>query len=72
MPVAPILKFVDKRDVYKELEMRARVVKEMADRNIVEYDRVNRLFRAYYKLKINTLRSIEEKRHWWERALQAA
>jgi pantothenate kinase-related protein Tda10 len=58
--------------VYKELEMRARVVKEMADRNIVEYDRVNRLFRAYYKLKINTLRSIDEKRHWWERALQAA
>jgi flagellar protein FlaI len=70
--VAPILKFDDKRDVYKELEMRARVVKEMADRNIVEYERVNRLFRAYYKLKINTLRSIDEKRHWWERALQAA
>jgi len=70
--IAPVLKFEDKRDIYKELEMRARVIKEMVDRNIVEYDRVNRLFRAYYKLKINTIRDIEEKRHWWERALQAA
>ncbi len=70
--IAPLLRFDDKRDIYRELEMRARVIKEMADRNIVEYDRVNRLYRAYYKLKINTLRSIEEKRHWWERALQAA
>jgi flagellar protein FlaI len=70
--IAPILKMEDKRDIYRELEMRARVIKEMADRNIVEYDRVNRLYRAYYKLKINTIRSIDEKRHWWERALQAA
>jgi flagellar protein FlaI len=70
--IAPVLKFEDKRDIYKELEMRARVIKEMVDRNIVEYARVNRLFRAYYKLKINTIRDIEEKRHWWERALQAA
>ena len=69
--IAPRMKLKDKRMIYDELKFRARVVKEMVDRNIVEYDRVNAVFFDYYKLKVSAMPS-EERQLWWQRRLQVA
>lgn len=47
--IAPRLKFEDKRMVYDELKARAKILKQMVDRNIVAYDDVNRIMGAYYR-----------------------
>src|SRR6267378_2698359 len=69
--IAPRMKLRDKRMIYDELKFRARVIKEMVDRNIVEYDRVNAVFFDYYKLKVAAMPS-EERQLWWQRRLQVA
>ena len=69
--IAPRLKLKDKRLIYDELRFRARIIKEMVDRNIVEYDRVNAVFFDYYKLKVSSMPS-EERQLWWQRRLQTA
>lgn len=69
--IAPRMKLKDKRMIYDELKFRARVIKEMVDRNIVEYDRVNAVFFDYYKLKVSSMNS-EERQLWWQRRLQTA
>jgi hypothetical protein len=47
------------------------VIKEMVDRNIVEYDRVNAVFFDYYKLKVSAMPP-EERATWWQQRLQTA
>jgi len=47
--IAPRLKYEDKRMIYDELKARAKILKNMVDRNIVAYDEVNRLMSAFYK-----------------------
>jgi flagellar protein FlaI len=47
--IAPRLKFEDKRMIYDELRARAKILKNMVDRNIVGYDDVNRIMGAYYR-----------------------
>jgi flagellar protein FlaI len=47
--IAPRLKFEDKRMIYDELRARARILKNMVDRNVVGYDDVNRIMGAYYR-----------------------
>jgi flagellar protein FlaI len=47
--IAPRLKFEDKRMIYDELRARAKILKNMVDRNIVAYDDVNRIMGAYYR-----------------------
>jgi flagellar protein FlaI len=69
--IAPRLKLKDKRLIYDELRFRARIIKEMVDRNIVEYDRVNAVFFDYYKLKVSSMPS-DERQLWWQRRLQTA
>jgi flagellar protein FlaI len=69
--IAPRLKLRDKRVIYDELKFRARVIKEMVDRNIVEYDRVNAVFFDYYKLKVSAMPP-EERSIWWQQRLQTA
>lgn len=69
--IAPRLKLKDKRLIYDELRFRARIIKEMVDRNIVEYDRVNAVFFDYYKLKVSSM-PLEERQQWWQRRLQTA
>src|SRR3990172_2098873 len=69
--IAPRMKLKDKRMIYDELKFRARVIKEMVDRNVVEYDRVNAVFYDYYKLKVSAM-SADERQLWWQRRLQTA
>lgn len=69
--IAPRMKLKDKRMIYDELKFRARVIKEMVDRNVVEYDRVNAVFYDYYKLKVSSM-SADERQLWWQRRLQTA
>ncbi len=69
--IAPRMKLKDKRMIYDELRFRARIIKEMVDRNIVEYDRVNAVFYDYYKLKVSSMPS-EERQQWWQQRLQTA
>ena len=69
--IAPRMKLKDKRMIYEELKFRARVIKEMVDRNIVEYDRVNAVFFDYYKLKVSAMPT-EERHVWWQKRLQVA
>jgi len=69
--IAPRMKLKDKRMIYEELKFRARVIKEMVDRNIVEYDRVNAVFFDYYKLKVSAMPT-EERHLWWQKRLQVA
>ncbi|MEM4728661.1 MAG: type II/IV secretion system ATPase subunit [Thermoplasmata archaeon] len=47
--IAPRLKFEDKRMIYDELKARAKILKQMVDRNIVAYDDVNRIMASYYR-----------------------
>ncbi len=47
--IAPRLKFEDKRMIYDELRSRAKILKNMVDRNIVAYDDVNKIMGAYYR-----------------------
>jgi len=47
--IAPRLKFEDKRMIYDELRARAKILKNMVDRNIVGYDDVNKVMGAYYR-----------------------
>jgi flagellar protein FlaI len=47
--IAPRLKFEDKRMIYDELRARAKILKNMVDRNIVAYDDVNRIMGGYYR-----------------------
>ncbi|MEW5759886.1 MAG: type II/IV secretion system ATPase subunit [Candidatus Thermoplasmatota archaeon] len=46
--IAPMLKLEDKRMIYEELRFRAKIIKNMVDRNILDYDDVNAIFRSYY------------------------
>lgn len=69
--IAPRLKLRDKRMIYDELRFRARVIKEMVDRNVVDYDRVNAVFYDYYKGKVSAM-PVDDRQAWWQRRLQTA
>ncbi len=47
--IAPQLKFEDKRMIYNELLIRAKIVRNMVDHNIFDYDDVNAVMSAYYQ-----------------------
>lgn len=48
--VAPIMNLPDRRMIYEELKHRARIIKNMVDANLVDYDSVNKIFGQYYKV----------------------
>ncbi len=47
--IAPMMGLTNPKDIYKELRKRARIIRNMAERGIVGYDEVNRIFRDYYE-----------------------
>lgn len=47
--IAPMMGLANPKDIYKELRKRARVIRNMAEKGIVGYDEVNRIFRDYYE-----------------------
>ncbi|MEM2900175.1 MAG: type II/IV secretion system ATPase subunit [Thermoplasmata archaeon] len=67
--IAPKMKFTDRRDIYKELENRAKVISELIDKNLNDYDTVTAMFCDYYKAKIDTMKP-EVRFSWWERRIK--
>ncbi|MCD6383673.1 MAG: type II/IV secretion system ATPase subunit [Thermoplasmata archaeon] len=47
--IAPMMGLTNPKDIYKELRKRARIIRNMAEKGIVGYDEVNRIFRDYYE-----------------------
>ena len=45
----------DKRDIYKELDLRARIVTEMANRNIVKYRDVREIVQRFQMFGVESL-----------------
>jgi flagellar protein FlaI len=46
--IAPQLKYDDKRLIYTELARRAKIIKNMVDHHLLDYDDVNKVMAAYY------------------------
>lgn len=47
--------YLDRREIYEELLLRAKILEEMIARNIVDYDRVLEIIVAYYKSGLDGL-----------------
>ena len=45
--IAEKLGYEDVRDIYKELDRRAKVISRLVDAGILDYDSVNEIFKAY-------------------------
>lgn len=41
--------YKDKRDIYKELALRTRIIEKMIEMNLTSYDTVNKIFKAFQK-----------------------
>ncbi|MEM3341325.1 MAG: type II/IV secretion system ATPase subunit, partial [Thermoplasmata archaeon] len=67
--IAPQMKFTDRRKIYEEMKERTKVLKTMVDNNLSDYDTVSRIFREYYKLKINAFPP-DNRFGWWRKKLK--
>jgi len=47
--IATKLGLEEKKDIYDELERRARIIRRMVEENILDYDRLNAIMRDYYE-----------------------
>lgn len=48
--IAPKMGLENSKDIYKELERRAKIIDRMAEDNVIGYDDVNKIFSAYSEL----------------------
>ncbi len=68
--IAPKMKFTDRREIYKELDIRAKVIADLIDKNLQDYDTVTSMFCDYYKAKIDSMKP-EVRSGWWERRIKS-